>query len=127
MAVGSKSSAEQLARDSLCYPQQWTLFSRGLLPRVESNQAVNSKASVKQRAREFGHGCGRVAGSAALAGDEQRTLASREVGANPCQSGGKDKTPGALTLGVVRSLVGRRKFRVWKELPRQDSNLRPSG
>ena len=44
-----------MPRDSLCYPQGWTVFRRGLLPRREPNQVVNPKASVKPRSREFGH------------------------------------------------------------------------
>ena len=96
-----------LLRDSLCYPQRWAVFRRGLLPRREPNQVVTPKASVKQRAREFGYGCGRDAGSAALAGDEQRTLASREVGANPCQHWGNDKRREfSLSASCVHWLVG---------------------
>ena len=68
----------------------------------ETNQVANPKAPVKPRAREFWRGLGHEADLAALARDEQRTLASGEVVAKPCQNGGKDKTPGALTLGVER-------------------------
>lgn len=45
---------------------------------------------------------GAAEAGAALAREKRRTLGGRRLAASRCQSGGKRKTPRALTLGVRR-------------------------